>query len=166
MQRSFKNWMTSSARKLTSCGIILLLVLGSTPAFSQNGSSNSLPKVECPDPDHPTFCFAAGLHRGDPAPMAGDLLAPDLALDLFQLRDSHEQRVAAAVTATAAFWRAEGDLRLQAATSSIAIKQAEIDALRDSLPRFWEKPLFVGIVSSILTGLVVGGTYVAIKSLD
>jgi len=130
------------------------------------------PKSEC-DAEFPDRC-STPLEIGDPAPYAGQLLTPSLAVHLGQAVDKCEDRAALDLqNATAAaeieltFVRKRAQIDLYAATSSATLWKSAFDRLAaDTAPTWLDSVLDVlsePIVVAVLTAVATTAIFVGVQ---
>ncbi len=128
----------------------------------------SVPEPDC-DPLDPTRC-AVPLKLGQPAPFSGQLLSPNLALDLGQraeladLRlDLELKRATGLLSAELALERRHREIEQEAFAAQIGLLE---NRLEDAHQRLWyREPVFVAAVSVVLTVLVLTVSVEALKAL-
>lgn len=142
------------------------MILASALAFTLALPRSTLAERDpiCPFPEQPDRCVAVGLKKGDRIPFDGDLFTVPYAVWLNQRVDGIAKEIAAAVTATAAAYKA--DLRFERRIHEIELERrdtvhgAEKEALRSQIPSWYERPLAVAAITAIVTAIVMTVLYV------
>lgn len=105
-----------------------------------------------------------GLEPGQRSPGAGDLFTVDYAIWLNHEVEGIQERIDAAVTATAGAYKE--DLKYQAIANEAdrerdeKVHKAEVDLLKKQIPEWYEKPWAVATLTAIVTAVVVTAIYV------
>jgi len=121
-------------------------------------------KAVCPFEDWPNRCFVPGLQKGEPSPFEGDLFTIDYAIWLHQEADAVDDRVAAAVTATASAYKADlkyHDELCEIDRSKVAeVHAARVEMLESQIPSWYEKPAILILGTATVSAIVVTLFYV------
>lgn len=122
------------------------------------------------DPKDPTRC-SAPLRTGDLAPFNGQLLSPDLAIDLGQKAELFDLRLDLELKRATGLLQADLSLERQLRENNRKAFEAQIVLLTTRLEEahhrlWWEHPVFVAAVAVVLTGLVFYGSVEALKALE
>jgi hypothetical protein len=117
-------------------------------------------QIEC-SPGWPNRCNVE-IRHGEKAAFDGVLMSPDLAIFLGQSAEGCQERIDAAVTATAAVGRADRKRDRQIADADLRVAETERDAWKGAADRPWfEHPIVVAgttvVVLSILF-IAISGT--------
>jgi len=122
------------------------------------------------DPDQPSRC-ATPLKASEPAPYAGQLLSPPLAIDLGLKADFCEEKLKLELDFQKKTLGLDLDLERQLRENDREAWDAEKALLQKRLEEaqaghWYEHPVFVATVAAVLTFLVVLGARETLKSLD
>ncbi len=120
--------------------------------------------AEC-DPEKPANC-AQALDKGEPAPFAGQLLTPSLAIDLALKADQCDARTAAEVEKQRGLGAVDLELCRELRASDQERHHQEMEAMQRETDRwkavadipFYREPWFVATVTVVVIGGIVVGT--------
>jgi hypothetical protein len=115
--------------------------------------------IEC-SPGFPTRCNVT-IRAGQKSPFDGVAMTPDLAIFLGQSTEAVQERIDAAVTATAAVWRENVKQARREERADRRVIEVERDAYKRAAERtIWENPAFTGTIAAVAAAILVTVLYV------